>query len=261
MTGVRNRRTVLKVLASAPFSVLAGPAHASAPRRVAALIEQAKVLPSVSRRLDLISRALLGARYIGHTLTGGSNRPEVFVVREDGFDCVTYNEYVLAAALAGDVSEFEAMLRKIRYRNGEVTWRERNHYYADWCRNNVENGVCRPVALGDPVRLEKSSDTERGVGRRSWTIDAIPQATLFSDATKLITGDIVGFVSWRANLDYFHTGFIAFGRSGELILRHASSTHRRVIDEPMTRFIATNGTKYVTVLRPQELRALARAPR
>jgi len=251
MTQASHRRTILKFLAGAPLWA-AGLAQAAGPRRVGGLIEQAKSQPNVSQRIDTISRALIGARYQARTLIGGPNRTEVFVVREDAFDCVTYNEFVLAAAMARDVPEFEDALRKIRYHKGEVAWRERNHYYADWSRNNVDNGVCRPVDLGTIVKLEKSSDSEPGLGRRSWTLDVTPQAAMQANPTKLLAGDIVGFVSRRANLDYFHTGFVAFGAKGELLLRHASSTRRRVIDERMASFIAVNGPKYVTVLRPQE---------
>jgi len=248
-----RRRTILKLLAGAPLLAFDS-TWAAGPRRIAGLIEQAKTQAAISQRIDTISRVLLGTRYQARTLIGSPNQKEVFVVREDAFDCVTYNEFVLAAAMARDVAEFEDALRRIRYHNGEVTWRERNHYYADWSRHNVENGICRPVDLGGTVKLEKSSDSERGLGRRSWTLDVTPQAVMLANAAKLLPGDIVGFVSRRSNLDYFHTGFVAFGARGELLLRHASSTRRRVIDERMASFIAVNGPKYVSVLRPQEPR-------
>ena len=56
----------------------------------------------------------------------------------------------------------------------------------------------------------------------------------------------------RPNLDYFHTGFIAFDRGGELLLRHASQSRRRVLDERMDRFVAQNRVRYVTLLRSEE---------
>ena len=74
---------------------------------------------------------------------------------------------------------------------------------------------------------------------------------------KLERGDIVGFVSRRPNLDYFHTGLIAFDKSGALLLRHASQSRRRVLDERMDQFIAVNGVRYITLVRPQEPRAIA----
>ena len=70
--------------------------------------------------MDFISRALLGVRYQANTLIGGPQRPEQFVVRADAFDCVTYCEIVLAAAMARNYGEFETALRKIRYEHGKV---------------------------------------------------------------------------------------------------------------------------------------------
>lgn len=260
MTQTGTRRAVLGFLAGAPlWAASGGLAQAAEPRRIAALIEQTKALPQISLRIEAISRALIGTRYAAHTLIGGPRRPEMLVVRDDAFDCVTYCEAVLAAALARDMPEFEAALRKIRYRNGEVEWRERNHYFADWCRNNVDNGICGFAALGKTIKLDKSSNSEPGLGRRSWTLEVIPISALASSVAKLMSGDIIGFVSRRANLDYSHTGFVMFGRSGELLLRHASSTRRRVIDEPMSHFAAVNGVRYVSVLRPAEPKRYAAA--
>jgi Protein of unknown function (DUF1460) len=74
---------------------------------------------------------------------------------------------------------------------------------------------------------------------------------------QLAKGDIVGFITQRPNLDYFHVGFITFDTGGELLLRHASQSRHRVLDERMDRFVAVNRVRYVTLLRPQEPRAVA----
>jgi hypothetical protein len=76
---------------------------------------------------------------------------------------------------------------------------------------------------------------------------------LLANKSELKRGDIVGFVSHRAWLDYFHTGFVTFDAKGELLLRNASLSHRRVIDQSMKGFLIANGVRYVTVVRPQEL--------
>jgi hypothetical protein len=85
----------------------------------------------------------------------------------------------------------------------------------------------------------------------------IPGAALLANKNKLERGDIVGFVSRRPDLDYFHVGFVAFDKTGALLLRHASQSRNRVLDERMDRFVAANGVRYVTLLRPQEPRAIA----
>ena len=66
------------------------------------------------------------------------------------------------------------------------------------------------------------------------------------------TGDIVGFVTRRPKLDYFHIGFIVFGDDGELLLRHAARAGTACSTNAWTRFLAANRVRYVTLLRPQE---------
>ena len=58
-------------------------------------------------------------------------------------------------------------------------------------------------------------------------------------------------------MDYFHVGLVAFGDNGELLLRHASKSRRRVLDDGMERFVAHNRVRYVTLLRPEEPAAAA----
>jgi hypothetical protein len=246
------RRHVLRLLAGGALAAAAaGPrVEAASGSAIERLIKDAQVLPKVSQRIDAISRALIGARYVAHTLIGSATQPERFVVREDAFDCVTYCEVVLAAALARDLPEFETALRNIRYHQGIVDWRQRNHYWADWCQRSVANGFCRPVMIGEPVKVHKNVNSEPAVGRREWTLEAMTKSTLLAGGKQLVTGDIIGFVSGRQNLDYFHTGFIAFAPTGELLLRHASRSQRRVVDERMAIFASVNPVRYVTLLRP-----------
>ncbi len=249
------RRGFLIALGGLAMSAIAPASGRSGERLIASLIAQARAFPAISRRIEIISRALLGHRYEANTLIGGPRRAEVFVVRDDRFDCVTFCETVLAAARAHDLPSFEAALRMVRYRDGIVDWRERNHDFAAWCARNIANGSCRPVSLGAPTEIRKVLETPRALGRRSYTIAAIPSAMLLADKSRLQDGDIVGFVSRRSSLDYFHTGFLMLDGKDALLLRHASESHGRVVNERMDRFLAVNRPRYVTVLRPTETEA------
>ena len=251
-----NRRHVLQMLAGGAaigvsWAAGSGPSLA-ATVRIGSLIDEAKALPTVAQRIDFIGGALRGSSYRGYTLIGGPRRPEQFVVRDEGFDCVTYCETVLAAATARDLGEFEANLKTIRYHNGVVAWRERNHYFFDWSQHNVENKTCRILAMDGAVELQKSVYWHRELGRRRFTMTVIPRATMLASMSKLAQGDIIGFITSRPNLDYFHVGFVAFERGGELLLRHASLSRHRVLDERMDRFLAANRVRYVTLLRAEE---------
>src|SRR5690349_7050909 len=113
----RTRRQFLRLMAGTPLLAAGGDfasaakvegakAAASKSALIERLIGEAKALPSVSERIDFISRKLVGIRYQANTLIGSPTLPEKFVVRDDAFDCVTYCEVALAAAIARDMPEF-----------------------------------------------------------------------------------------------------------------------------------------------------------
>ena len=92
---------ILRILAAARLLASGMRPGVAAEARIARLIEQAQRAKARFRNGSISSpRALRGTRYLGYTLIGGPRRPEQFVARDDGFDCVTFCETVLAAAIA-----------------------------------------------------------------------------------------------------------------------------------------------------------------
>ncbi len=246
-----NRRDILRILACGAAMAAVGPGEAGE-ARIERLIAEAQRFPTISQRIGFISAAFRGTHYRGYTLIGGPHRAERFVLSDDGFDCMTFCETVLAAAGAHDRPEFETKLREIRYHNGTVNWFERNHYFFEWSRHNIENKTCRAVVLDGAVEIEKTVYWHRALGKRKFAMQVIPRAVFLANKDKLAGGDIVGFVTQRPNLDYFHVGFVAFDGDGELLLRHAALSRHRVLDERMDRFVAQNHVRYVTLLRPEQ---------
>jgi len=254
-----DRRDILYLIGGgALLAAGLGPARA-AEKKLGRLIVEAQSKGTISQKIDFISGALRGTRYLGYTLIGGPQRPEQFVARDDGFDCVTFCETVLAAARAGSADSFNSALKTIRYHDGVVSWRERNHYFFEWGQHNVENKVCKSVDMPGSIEIQKDVYWQPELGHRHFAIRVIPSAVFLGNKALLENGDIVGFITRRSNLDYFHVGFVALGGGGGLLLRHASQSKGRVLDEPMDRFVAANRVRYVTLLRPQELRAVASA--
>jgi len=257
MASLRTRREILGAMAAGAACLVAGRARALAPlpakdKRIARLIGEASSLPAVSQRIAFISQALIGSPYRGYTLIGGPRRPERFVVRDDAFDCVTFCETVLAAALARDETEFETQLRRLRYKDGEIDWRARNHYFSEWCANNVANHVCKPLLLPGSETTDKRVTFMRGLRARQVSITALPRQALIDNRRLIATGDIIGFLSRRPGVDYFHTGFVVVTDEGGLILRHAAKSRGRVLDQPLARFLADNHAHAVTLLRVKE---------
>ncbi|MCW5692066.1 MAG: DUF1460 domain-containing protein [Pseudolabrys sp.] len=257
---VITRRQILTAMAggaasgvAAGFSpALALTANPVRDARITRLIGEAARLPAVAQRIGFISHALIGSPYRAYTLIGGPRRPEHFVVRDDVFDCVTFCETVLAAARSRDVSEYQAQLRLIRYRDGVVEWRARHHYFADWCSDNVANKVCRPLLLPGSETVTKRLNSEPGLPPQRSVMIMLPTTALLAHKAQLATGDIIGFMSRRPGLDYYHSGFVVADDHGGLWLRHAAQSRRRVVDEPLTRFLRDNRTQAVTLLRPRE---------
>ena len=122
MQPVTNRRNVLRLVAGLPLLGLAGPAFAARPALIERLMTQAQPLPRVSERIDFISGKLVGIRYQANTLVGSPREPEKFVVRDDAFDCVTFCEVVLAAAIARKLCRVRAGAapHPLRARQGAV---------------------------------------------------------------------------------------------------------------------------------------------
>jgi hypothetical protein len=111
--------------------------------------------PSTGSQINVLSRDFVGHSYKPNPLIGSANTPEVFTASLDGFDCVTYLETkrsrarrtILALTRASKVDDFIEWLRKIRYDQGRIRGVRRNHYMTIWIRNNLREGIIKPVSI------------------------------------------------------------------------------------------------------------------
>ncbi len=252
MEQATTRRAFLGLMASLPLLPAGSQrAFASDSGLIDRLIRESRTHALLPDRIEFISAALLGKKYRSDTLIGGPKRPELFVVRDDAFDCVTFCEVVVAAASAHDRAGFETILRRIRYDGGEVQWNRRNHAFADWCQRNVDNRTFRPVTMHPSTRIERTIIPAPGLDRQQVSFDAIPRAMFTAGKHLLANGDLIGFVSRRTSLDYFHCGLVVMRKNGgAVMLRHAALSRGRSVDENLEAFLTSNAVKWVTLLRP-----------
>ena len=203
-------------------------------------------------RIDVLSRHFLGYPYQPNPLIGSSDTREVFTASLDSFDCVTYIETILALARASDVDEFVEWLRKIRYEQGRIEWKRRNHYMTDWIRNNVREGLLRPISMPAVPTLsrERILSVVPGLAAQRTRVKCVPKSAVPRAAEHLRSGDVICFVSTRKNLDVFHAGIIV--RDGKKILmRHASRSRGCVVEQELNEFLKANRMAGVIVARPQ----------
>ena len=104
----------------------------------------------------------------------------MFTASLDGFDCVTYIETVVALALASNVDDFVEWLRKIRYEQGRIQWDRRNHYMSLWIRNNVREGILKPVSTPTvpTVSRERVLNVVPGLAPQRARIKCVPKAAV-----------------------------------------------------------------------------------
>src|ERR1700719_2188777 len=162
-------------------------------RRVEQLLSKTKHDRSVDSRIEILSRHFLGRSYKPNPLTGSADTKEVFTAALDGFDCVTYIETVVALARASKVDEFTDWLRKIRYEHGRIQWDRRNHYMSFWVRNNVRNGILRPVSMPAVLLLIRNRvlNVIPGLDPQRTRIKCVPKAAVPRLERYLQSGDLI----------------------------------------------------------------------
>ncbi|MGA7871137.1 MAG: N-acetylmuramoyl-L-alanine amidase-like domain-containing protein [Candidatus Binatus sp.] len=221
-------------------------------RRVERLLSQTKHDHSAARRINVLSRRFLGHPYKPNPLIGSADTAEVFTASLDGFDCVTYIETVLALARASNVDDFTEWLRKIRYERGRIQWERRNHYMTLWIRNNLRQGIIRPVSMPAVPTLsrERVLDVVPGLAPQRTRVKCVPKPGLPRLERYLQTGDLIFFASTRKHLDVFHAGIIV--RDGrKVFMRHASRSRGLVVEQKLSEFLKANRMAGVIVVRPQ----------
>lgn len=103
---------------------------------------------NIIERIKADSVYFLGKPYLNGALgegpTGEFDQSPLF--RIDAFDCLTYVSTVLALVKADNVAEFEGNIKKVNYRNGVVSFINRNHFtQIDWNQTNVKNGYLKDI--------------------------------------------------------------------------------------------------------------------
>ena len=235
-------------------------------------LQEAVSLPKDSCRTLHFAKKMLGVPYVAGTLDG--NEEEQLVVLVDSLDCTTFVETVLAFCIADkrgerDYEGFKKALTQIRYRNGILNgYTSRLHYFSDWIRNNEQMGFVKEctseTACSQPKELwldfmtthvdsylpmKKNPELvkEMAAHEKNWqgtVVSYIPKENLdlSPEELKIKDGDVLAMVTNIKGLDIVHVGF-AFWKEGKLHLLHASSSAKKVIEDPKTQYESSKNTK------------------
>ena len=235
-------------------------------------LQEAVLLPKDSCRTLHFAKKMLGVPYVAGTLDG--NEEEQLVVLVDSLDCTTFVETVLAFCIADkrgerDFEGFKKALTDIRYRDGILDgYTSRLHYFSDWIRNNEKMGFVKEctseTACTQPKELwldfmtthvdsylpmKKNPELVKVMAthEKNWQgtiVSYIPKEKLHlsPEELKIKDGDVLALVTNIKGLDIVHVGF-AFWKEGKLHLLHASSSAKKVIEDPKTQYESSKNTK------------------
>jgi hypothetical protein len=175
--------------------------------------------------------------------------------RFDKFDCMTFVETVLALSVSNDFDSFKRNMNGIRYKSGEVSFLNRNHFMAlDWIPNNynIVVDITSLISKYNPSELIKDIDKQKWFKKNhGFDVDYALQPARISyipinkiNYKAIPSGSIINIVrpftnvkkSIGTNLLIFHTGF-AIRKNGELYFRHASSRKGEIVDEELKEYL------------------------
>ncbi len=213
-----------------------------------ALIVGDRSITDISDRIEFLSRRFFGIAYRESTLIGDIVIPEVLVVNLEGVDCYTFIDYIEAMRLSESFPGFMDNLKKVRYKSGAVSFKNRNHFFSDWKEFN--SGLVHDMT--EEIGGRKAKKTLKilnlkedgsylipGIAPVEREISYIPSPAIDGPVLGQIrTGDYIGIYSHAAGLDVSHVG-IFIREGGKSYLRHAASQpeFRKVIDQDFQEYI------------------------
>lgn len=212
------------------------------------IVVSANELKDPDRRIVFISNAFLDTPYREKSLIGGPDQKEILVMDLAGVDCFTLLDYVESFRQAGHFSNALNVLQQVRYRDGLVSYQNRNHFFSDWLHSNREKivDVTADIGQGKELSVNKKLNLRQdgtlwvaGIPVTQRRITYIPSAEIdLRLASALRNGDYLGVFSDLPGLDVTHTG-IVIKTERELWLRHASSQDRlrRVVDSDLLEYL------------------------
>ena len=207
------------------------------PEEISARLREICDMPFADR-VEYWSSFFIGRPYLDAPLDDDDMR-----LRFDGFDCTTFVETCIALALSERPDAVLGNLDAIRYRGGRPDFHLRNHFVSvdwipansailrpldEWADSVVEKeidrggffeGLKRPFPEGLPLKKKEMAEVRFVSKKRAKEV-----AGRLSDCTVAL---FVGGVEWTV---FSHMGLL-LRVDGKLMLRHASSKRKMVVEE------------------------------
>jgi hypothetical protein len=186
-------------------------------------------------------------------------------------NCMVYCEHVLALSISDSWDNFFNNLQQIRYKDGMIGMRSRNHYtMGDWLPENnwLLDDVTKQIGGSNtkPVtRLISHENFFKGKGiedmryikpDREMTIDIIPFDKLAAVKQNFRSGDILSLIFAKKDDIFSAHMLMAYEIEGKLIIRESAMSKMTVFDTPfddwVEKYIGSERYAGIAVMRVKD---------
>ena len=216
---------------------------------------------TLQQRVLETSASFLGTPYAFSPLGEGEGMDADPLFSWEAVDCLTFVEQTMALSLADTWEEVLPLLNDIRYEKAKPAYEARNHIMeAQWLPFNLKKGYLKSLAPSLPKGHVKQ--VQKQLTAQTWkhpegsalklqpharplghfSMEMVPVAQALPLFSKWPEGSVVVFIradSPKRITRIRHLGFLVHGPKGPM-LRHASRTFKKVVDEPIERYIRRN---------------------
>ncbi len=192
--------------------------------------EQARALIqglTVNAAIARLAESFLGSPYLAGSLDGAG--PEQLRLDLTRFDCMLFIEQLLALALSDSFDQFVEHTRNLRYRDGQVNYCTRQHYFHDWVRSAQSQNLLETTSgwpgeitrslplnfmseqrqLYRPMQSQELFDCIRRRDENRQVVQHyVPLHAIESVLPRIQSGDLFAIATRIEGLDVSHTGVL-----------------------------------------------------
>lgn len=221
---------------------------------------------SVTERMNFYSQLFMGMPY-GLTCVGDGpyalydTKPQLTF---DTTNCMVYCEDVLALSISDSYENFFNNLQQIRYKDGIVGMKTRNHYtMADWLPENswLLHDVVKEVAGGKAKTLTRTISHKKFFAKkgitdmryvkkdRTITVNYIPFDALMDVKENFHDGDILALLFKNLNNIFSAHMLMCYDAPNGKVIRESSLSKGTVLDTSYDEWVARfqNSKRYIGI--------------
>jgi len=212
---------------------------------------------TISERITFYSERFIGTPYNFKCVGDGpyalyENYP---LVNFSETNCMAFCEHVLAQSISDSWDNFFNNLQHIRYRDGIIGMRTRNHYtMADWLPENrwllddvsrivggkYTQSVTRTISHKNFFESKGITDMRYVLPDREITIDYVPKEDLVKIEKNAKPGDILALI-FANKTDIFSAHMLmVIEKNGKKYIRESSNSKMTTFDTPYKEWVSKN---------------------